>query len=247
MLTIAGFDPSGGAGVLADIKTFEQNKLMGLAVTTAITFQNEDIYLSEQWLDFENIKRQLDPLFDKYSIDFVKIGLIQDINTLNLIVDYLLLKNTKIKIVLDPILKATGSVEHFHKNIKMSLFQDICAKLFMITPNWEELQKLFADKTPLDSAKFLSNFCHVYLKGGHRIDKKGYDTLYIKGVDKKCSFRPKLNEVLYPKHGSGCVLSSAIVSNLANGFSLHKSCLRAKEYTEYVLKSNITKLGWHKR
>jgi hydroxymethylpyrimidine/phosphomethylpyrimidine kinase len=246
VLTVAGFDPSAGAGVLADVKTFEQNKVMGLAATSALTVQNEDIYISTQWIDIETIIKQLQPLFDKYTIEVAKIGLIQNIDALNKLVDYLITQNSRIKIILDPILKATGSDSYFHSDIQIKQFENICSALFMITPNWDELKQLYKELTPHEAAQHLSKFCNVYVKGGHREDKKGYDMLYLKGKTKNFSFRPKLAEV-YPKHGSGCVLSAALVANIANGFPLQKTCLRAKEYTEYLLKSNPTKLGWHKR
>jgi hydroxymethylpyrimidine/phosphomethylpyrimidine kinase len=244
--SIAGFDPSGGAGVLADIKTFEQHKVVGLAVNTALTFQNENAYLGTQWLSFEHIVAQLNPLFDLYRIDFVKIGLIENLETLNNIVDYLISKNVQIKIVLDPIIKATASDKPFHDEISVALFEKIASKLFMITPNWEEMKQLYPNAEPTEASLALTKYCSVYVKGGHRTDKKGYDVLFDKKSGKSYSFKPKL-KLVYPKHGSGCVLSSALVANMAKGFPIIKTCLRAKEYTEGFLESNPTLLGWHRR
>ena len=76
-LTIAGFDPSGGAGVLADIKTFEQNKVQGLAVITANTIQTEDSFEKINWIEESMVVDQLMTLLNRYEIKFVKIGLIQ--------------------------------------------------------------------------------------------------------------------------------------------------------------------------
>ena len=75
-LTIAGFDPSGGAGILADCKTFEQNKTQGLAVITANTLQTEDSFKRVDWMTDEIILEQLNLLLDRYKIRFIKIGLI---------------------------------------------------------------------------------------------------------------------------------------------------------------------------
>jgi hydroxymethylpyrimidine/phosphomethylpyrimidine kinase len=93
-------------------------------------------------------------------------------------------------------------------------------------------------------AEQLSKFCNVYLKGGHSQTKPGYDHLFLKD-NKRFSFRPKLKD-LEGKHGSGCVLSSAITANLARGENLHRSCWKAKEYTERFLSSTDTLIGYHK-
>jgi hydroxymethylpyrimidine/phosphomethylpyrimidine kinase len=247
VLSIAGFDPSAGAGVLADVKTFEQNKVMGLAVTTAITYQNEDSYLGTQWLGNEEVQKQCEPLFAQYKIDFVKIGLVKDIDTLTILVDYLLAKNPKIKIILDPILKATAAEDAFQAQVDTEKFKALLPKLFMITPNWDEIQVLNPGISPMQAAEQIAQSCHVYLKGGHRTDGKvGYDTLFIFGQNKQFSFKPKI-DAIYPKHGTGCVVSAALLANLAKGFPLIKTCLRTKTYIENVLSSNPTKLGWHHR
>lgn len=245
VLTVAGFDPSGGAGVLADVKTFENHQVVGLAAVTALTYQHESLYIGTRWVDMEEIKRQLDPLFDTYKIDWAKIGLVQDLEALHQIVDYLLLKNPQINIILDPILKASGSEKAFHETFDVQSFEALMRKLFLITPNWEEMSTLSKGADPLVAAGKFAAHCHVFLKGGHRADKPGYDTLMVKMAKKWFSYRPK-RQIKYPKHGSGCVVSAAILANLANGYPLHKSCLKAKRYIEDFLNSNPSLLGWHK-
>ena len=78
ILSIAGFDPSGGAGAIADMKTFEQHKLQGLSVITANTIQTEDKFESLNWIDEEVLFCQLNLLLDRYSIRYAKIGLVKD-------------------------------------------------------------------------------------------------------------------------------------------------------------------------
>ena len=84
----------------------------------------------------------------------------------------------------------------------------------------------------------------MFLKGGHAEKKVGYDTLFLK-EGKQFSFRPKTKNI-FSKHGSGCVLSSALTANLAKGEDLQRACLKAKQYTERILSSNKTLLGYHK-
>lgn len=241
-LTIAGFDPCGGAGVLADIKTFEANKTMGLAVATCITYQNENEFEKIDWLSGEQIIKQIEILLKAYRIDFVKIGLIENFEVLNNVIGYLHSVNPLIKIVWDPIFTSSTGFD-FHNRIKNDDIESICDKLYLITPNWIEMQMIYPDLTIPDGAKKLGNHCNVFLKGGHNKDFKGKDYLFTK--TKQQNFRAKrISE--YPKHGSGCVLSAAITANLAKGFSLEKACLRAKEYVTNYLCSNKGLLGFYK-
>src|SRR5436190_455124 len=90
VLSIAGFDPSSGAGISADLKAFEMNHTYGLGVCTSITFQNDNEFDGIEWTSFASIQKQIDVLFRKYKIDVIKIGLIADLIILNNIIDYLL-------------------------------------------------------------------------------------------------------------------------------------------------------------
>lgn len=232
--------------MLADVKTFENHQVVGLSVVTALTYQHESLYVGTRWVDMDEVKRQLDPLLDFYKIDWAKIGLVQDLESLHQIVDYLLLKNPDMKIVLDPILKASAADEKFHEEFDSKRFEDLLRKLYLITPNWEEIGILSKGTEPMEAAGKFAVHCHVFLKGGHREEKPGYDTLYVRAAKKLFDYKPK-RLAKYPKHGSGCVVSAAILANLANGYPLHKSCLKAKRYIEDFLNSNPTMLGWHKR
>jgi hydroxymethylpyrimidine/phosphomethylpyrimidine kinase len=243
LLSIAGFDPSGGAGVLADVKTFESNKVYGLGVISANTFQNDTEFQNVDWISAEKIIEQISILQKRFEFEFVKIGLIENLETLDKIVCYLISKNANTKIIWDPILKASAGFE-FHKQVDGVLLEKICKQLYIITPNMPEALSLGSFKDTVENAKHFSKYCHVFLKGGHAEKKVGYDTLFLK-EGKQFSFRPKTKNI-FPKHGSGCILSSAIVANLAKGEDLQRACLKAKQYTERILSSNKTLLGYHK-
>jgi hydroxymethylpyrimidine/phosphomethylpyrimidine kinase len=243
LLSIAGFDPSGGAGVLADVKTFESNKVYGLGVISANTFQNDTEFKNVDWVSAEKIIEQITILQKRFEFEYVKIGLIENLETLDKIVCYLISKNANTKIIWDPILKASAGFE-FHKQVDSALLEKIFKQLYIITPNMPEALLLGSFKDATENAKQLSKYCHVFLKGGHAEKKVGYDTLFLK-EGKQFSFRPKTKNI-FPKHGSGCVLSSAIVANLAKGEDLQRACLKAKQYTERILSSNKTLLGYHK-
>lgn len=248
VLTVAGFDPSGGAGVLADCKTFEMNKVQGFAITTCVTYQTEKTFLNVDWLTNKQISQQIEVLLARHRVDFVKIGLVENLAAVDKICKLLLKKNPKVKIIWDPILKASAGFE-FHAETDRAVLLSICSKIFMITPNWLEITKLVPELSSLEAGAFLAESCMVYLKGGHNPDSPGKDYLFKKEKDgqiKQQNFKMQ-RKAEYDKHGSGCVLSSALLANIARGYPLIKACLRAKEYTLRLMESNKTLLGYHYR
>lgn len=243
VLSIAGYDPSGGAGILADIKTFEANKVYGLGVISANTFQNDSEFISVDWIPVEKIIEQIEILRKKFSFEYVKVGLIQNLEVLLAVVSHLTSRISNVRIIWDPILKASAGFD-FHKAIDRSLLKRICEKVYLVTPNVPEASALGENGQAIENATGLAKNCNVYLKGGHSEKKVGYDTLFLQ-EGKQFSFRPK-EKGIQPKHGSGCVLSSAITANLAKGEDLHRACLKGKQYTEKYLRSNKSLLGYHK-
>lgn len=241
ILTIAGFDPSGGAGLVADVKTFEQLKCQGLSVCTANTVQNDTDFVACHWMPLEQIQAQINVLFDRFEIEFVKIGIVENWKVLEAIVDLVLDRSPKAKIVLDPVLKSSSSFE-FHGTD--SLTDALLSKLFLITPNYDEVQQMYEGLSMDETIAKVTKQTNLLLKGGHRQDKKGFDQLFTKEGN-VFGLQPKLKNVS-PKHGSGCVLSSAIAAHLALEYPLLKACYRGKKYTEQLLSSNPTLLGYHK-
>lgn len=243
VLSIAGLDPSAGAGVLADVKTMEQCGVYGLGVATAITYQNENEFDGLKWLSFEEIEKQLTPLVRKYTIEVVKIGLIKNLEILEKIISLLTTHYSPLHIIWDPILSASAGF-NFHSDLDERQLKKVLDSIYLITPNQPEYEKL-----QLTTYNFEKTT--VLLKGGHRDEHhdlliepraksqesrtKNKEPLLIKGCDKK----------LVSKHGSGCVLSSAIASYLALGNSLANSCEMGKKYVEHFLESNKGLLGYH--
>ncbi len=230
-LTIAGFDPSGGAGVLADCKTFEQNKVQGLAVITANTLQTEDSFKRVDWITDEIILEQLNILIDRYKIQYIKIGLISSSELLEKIIHVLNEKCNKPTIVWDPILSASAGGE-FDLNRFLNFVKSLASSNLIITPNIPEYESLGLSKS--------SNT--IYIKGGHA-EKIGHDVLHFEG--KKFPFAPHVQTDI-SKHGTGCIFSSALLANLALEYPMIKACLRAKRYVEKRIISNTSLLAYHK-
>ena len=245
VLSIAGLDPSGGAGILADTKTFEQLRVLGMGVVTGLTFQNDSEFDGVKWNDTNEIIEQIEVLTRKYKFKFVKIGMIKDLETLSAVIS--ILNTHGSRLIWDPILKASAGFEihnpDSYRNEREKL-TSILKNIFLITPNIDEIRILTGEQDEMKAAKELSKYCSVFLKGGHSEQKQARDYLFT--TDGKI-FPYKAKEISKTgKHGSGCVLSSAITANLANGLSLQRACLKAKDYVTKFLMSNKTLLGYHK-
>jgi hydroxymethylpyrimidine/phosphomethylpyrimidine kinase len=242
VLSIAGFDPSAGAGVLADVKTFEACGTYGMGVVSALTYQNDIAFEKVEWLTFSQIVEQIEMLQKRFQFDYIKIGLIENLDVLNQLISYLTSHISHPKIIWDPILKASAGFE-FHNEINKNVLEKICTQLYLITPNVPEALKLGVDNDSKKNSQYLSQFCNVYLKGGHNSEKKGNDILFEKN-GKEVLFQSETENV-FQKHGSGCVLSSAITAYLAKGFSIETACVEAKKYITKFLLRNDSLLGYH--
>ncbi|WP_343696672.1 hydroxymethylpyrimidine/phosphomethylpyrimidine kinase [Flavobacterium sp.] len=237
VLTIAGLDPSGGAGILSDIKTFEQHKVTGFAISTANTIQTENQFYEIQWTDLSFVIRSIETLFLNYKISAIKIGIVSSLHDLNRIISTIKLLSPSTKIVWDPVLKSTTQFDFLNIETHSDL-NKILPKIDLITPNYHEAEILFPGFISKEN-EFSTN---ILLKGGHNEKALGTDRLFLKNEilellpsDKKC----------FEKHGSGCVLSSAIASNLALNQTIKEACKNAKTYIENYLSSTSTLIGHH--
>lgn len=240
VLSIAGFDPCGGAGVLADVKTFEMNKCIGLAVLTANTIQTEHTFLNTSWQTPAQIRAQALPLMEAYPVGVVKIGIIENLDVLYDLVLWLKEKNRNIQLIWDPVISASTGYD-FLTEVNKSKLQEILSHITLVTPNVPEAKKLAGMSDEHTAASWLAGQTNVLVKGGHS-KTLGIDYLWTNG---QCIILKPDNDHYQPKHGSGCILSSAIAANLAFGRTLHQSCILAKKYIETILSSNTNLLAYH--
>ncbi len=240
-LSIAGFDPSGGAGLLADIKTIEQHKVYGLGIVSALTFQTEDEFFSLNWRPEKEIETQLKVFLTRYPIKVVKFGIVKNWKTTHTLVNLIKGHNKNIKIIIDPILKTTTGYNISNRPDE-NMFLQVLRQIDLLTPNCNEAAILANNKSAEEAGRILSQYCNIFLKGGHNKVNLGIDYLFD-GIDVH-KIGPVAAKV-YPKHGSGCALSAAIASNVALGKNIKESCVLAKRYTEKFLKSNKSLIGYH--
>ncbi|MBS1565612.1 MAG: hydroxymethylpyrimidine/phosphomethylpyrimidine kinase [Bacteroidetes bacterium] len=241
-LSIAGFDPSGGAGLLADAKTFEACGVYGFGVVSALTWQNDIRFERVEWITPEKIIRQMAVLHERFPLRYVKIGLVESLPVLLTITDWLLERTPGVTIVWDPVLKASAGFS-FHEQVNAALFARLLPRIACITPNKPEAQQLFGPQQLHETLLEQSRHTAVYLKGGHDEDAHySRDVLYYRQSGYPFS-NPRLPKG--EKHGSGCVLSSALTAQLALGHDMSAAAKLANAYTHRFLSGSDTLLGHH--
>ncbi|HET7734110.1 MAG TPA: hydroxymethylpyrimidine/phosphomethylpyrimidine kinase [Paludibacter sp.] len=237
-LTVAGFDPTAGAGVLTDTKTFEMLEVYGMGIITSNTLQTDSLFIDVEWISIETIKKQLETLLKNYEFNSLKIGLVQNFEMLYEIISVAKSLNPDLKIVWDPILKSSSGFDfHAKDSLELSFLEENCT---LITPNWNEFETLWG--TDPEILKERNPKTAILIKGGHRLENAGCDLLFEKGIHTEISGTPFHGK---SKHGTGCVLSAAIAAYTAKGNSLIDSCKKAKTYIEKFILSNDLNLGYH--
>lgn len=243
-LSIAGTDPTGGAGIQADIKTMTANGIFAMTAVTALVAQNTtgvtDILNSTP----EFLAAQLDAVFTDIYPDAVKIGMVSSADLIHVIADKLKQYQAR-HIVVDPVMVATAGSRLLQDEALEALKQELLPLAEVITPNIPEAEILYG-KTIQSSddmetaARFISEayHCAVLLKGGHDLNDAN-DLLWKDGIG-HWFYGQRIDNP--NTHGTGCTLSSAIASNLAKGMTLEAAIGQAKEYISGAL-SAMLKLG----
>ena len=236
VLSIAGSDSSGGAGIQADIKTFSALGVYGATAITAITAQNTLGVFSQLHLDPKLVYEQICCVMDDLHPSVVKIGMLANAEIIHSVADALSKYN--VTIVLDPVMVSTSG----HRLLSVEACDVIKEKLLpmssIITPNIPEMIEL--TNMPLSNiteketaAKHLLNHGVIYvlLKGGHEDGNVKTDFLFYFDSDKLVT-KTFSSETIVTKntHGTGCTLSSAIASFIAKGDSIEESVAKAKQY-----------------
>jgi len=205
-LSIAGFDPSAGAGVLADIKTFEQHSVYGFAINTANTIQTENKFIDIQWTALEFLLQSIETLFEAYEIKAVKIGIVPSLNFLKSIVFLIKKLSPETKIVWDTVLKSTTEFDFLTIENQNDLVA-ILNEIDLITPNYNEILKLDSKEKSVEiSIEKLSKNCAVLLKGGHHPTEVGTDYLHTQNQFFRLS--PKKHQNTSKTRFGLCIISS---------------------------------------
>ncbi|MBU4001716.1 MAG: bifunctional hydroxymethylpyrimidine kinase/phosphomethylpyrimidine kinase [Proteobacteria bacterium] len=232
-ITIAGSDSSGGAGIQADIKTFQAHGVYAASAITAVTVQNTQKVYDIQEIRPNIVAGQIQCLFDDMDIHAVKIGMVSSIVLIETIADTLS-ANSLPPVVLDPVMISKSGYALLKEDARKALIQSLFPLADVVTPNLFEAKVLVQrDIQTLedmkDAAKIIRDLGakKVVVKGGHLAGEKAVDILYD-GV----TFQELSSERFHTPHthGTGCTFSSAIAANLALGKSFFEAVTLAKTY-----------------
>lgn len=240
-LTIAGTDPSGGAGIQADLKAMTLNGVFAMSAITALVAQNTTGVTDIMDASPEFLKSQLDAVFTDIYPDAIKIGMVSDKDLIIAIAEKLE-EYQATNIVLDPVMVATSGAKLLKDDAIATLKEKLIPLADLITPNIPEAEILantkIVDDEDMEMAaqKIYQDFgVNVLLKGGHTINDAN-DFLLVDGKEIWINGNRIDND---NTHGTGCTLSSAIAANLAKGKSIEEAVRLAKKYLEGALKDGL--------
>jgi len=236
VLSIGGSDPTGGAGIQSDIKTFQHFGIYGLSVITAITVQNTRGVISTNPVSAELVEAQLNALSEDIAIDAIKIGMMTTREVVDVVSNFV--REQQVPTVLDPVLAPTFGAAFLNDEGIEALKKTLCPLVSIITPNLLEASALTGISVNIEADILQAALCvmevgakTILLKGGHASGSEARD-LFIDGFEIEWLSAPRSAKHV---HGTGCVLSSAIASGLALGMPMRASVLAAKNFiTEMI-------------
>ena len=249
VLTIAGFDPYGGAGIQIDTKTIHALGGYALSATTAITAQNSQGVAGVEAVSPETLRMQLKTLLDDVKVDAVKIGMLANASLIEVVAE--VIRSYRLtNVVLDPVLVSSSG----EALLEPEAVEQMIFKLFplcrLITPNLDETNTLLRsdfkgsarDVSKMAEGLFSLGARNILLKGGHTQEKEAID--YLIELSSRTHLSTPRIETSHT-HGTGCLLSSAIAASLAKGETLSASVKQAKDFLyEKLQKASDLKLNY---
>ena len=234
VLSIGGSDPSSGAGIQSDVKTFENHDVYGFTVITAITSQNTKKISKITPISAKNIRTQLESVLSDFQIDAIKIGMVYDSSIIKII--NAMIKNQKCPIVVDPIIESTTKKILLKKSAINSYKRYIIPLATIITPNKKEAKILSGCSKTEDAAEELQKLGakNIIITGFRESEKEIED--FVMESDNNYILKGKKIKII--NHGSGCNYSASITASLAKKKSIYEATVTAKEYVYQSIKKS---------
>ena len=232
ILSIGGSDPSSGAGVQSDIKTFSNHDSYGFTVVTTITSQNTKKVTSIEPVSTKMLRAQLDSILSDFHINAIKIGMVYESQIIKAV--HSKLRNIKVPIVVDPIIKSTTGARLLKKNALHNYKKMIIPLADVITPNKYEAKILSGISNTHRSAKKIQSMgakC-VIITGATSSNGKISDFVLEENMEYVISGK----KIPMRNHGSGCNYSASIAVSLARGNTIHDAVIAAKDYVYQSIK-----------
>jgi hydroxymethylpyrimidine/phosphomethylpyrimidine kinase len=243
LLSIAGYDPTSGAGVSLDLKVFQLLGFQGMAALTSITAQNTKGVRKVHCLPSDLLWNQYKTLGEDVSFSGIKVGMVGCGKNIK-IIKRILADNPNIKKVVDPVFKSSSGAWLLEKDSIPDYISEIKGKASLLTPNLEEAGMISGIKIKntedmKKAAKSIFALSNIpcFIKGGY-FPRQMVNLLY----DGKEFHFYKKEKIKKKVHGTGCFLSSSLLGYMAKGNSLEKACLLATQLTHKVIK-NAVKIG----
>ncbi|MDP3065146.1 MAG: bifunctional hydroxymethylpyrimidine kinase/phosphomethylpyrimidine kinase [Methanobacteriaceae archaeon] len=234
-LSIAGFDPSGGAGVIADVKTFHALGVYATAVITALTAQNVRRVASIEPVPLEFIEQELDLLKEVYPLKYAKTGMLYSTDIVELVARKT--RDYQLELVVDPVMVAGSGGKLSQKGLVKSFKKDLLPWARLVTPNLQEAQQLagitiLTEEDAVRAAVKIGKICPVVVTGGHL---EGKDIFYNGSVT---VMEGEIIESPHT-HGSGCTYSAAVTALLARGLELEDALVEAASFVKSAIKRGM--------
>lgn len=242
ILTIAGSDSCGGAGIQADLKAMSANGTYGMSVITAITAQNSMGVFGAQEVSDEIIKKQIEVIYEDIDVDAVKVGMLSSSNIMNIVKENLLKYKAK-NIVIDPVMISKSGFSLL-KEEAIETMKNFISIGDLVTPNIPEAEvltsmKIKTEADMIEAGKRIIKMGakNVLVKGGHREDN--CTDILVKSTGEILSFKGERFNTKNT-HGTGCTLSSTIASYLGKGYSIDESVKIGKEYITKAIENSFS-------
>lgn len=242
-LTIAGVDPSGGAGVLADIKTVSKHHCFATGAITSLTFQNTMGVFGAATQSADTVYRQIKAVAEDMPIAALKTGMLPSREVIEAVAACIVEFDLK-NVVVDPVVRSTSGFDLIDDEALAALVEKLFPLAVVVTPNLAEAERIVGrgiasiDDLSAAGRKMLDlGAAAVLIKGGHsfeRAPEKAVDRLYFGEEVREFTAEFIQGE---PVHGTGCALSAAIAANLARGKELFDSIAEAKAFVTDAIRS----------
>lgn len=227
-LSIAGYDPSGGAGILNDIKTFQAMGIYGTGVITVLTAQNPDRVEAIEPVSMDFIEKQLETLFEVYPIQYCKTGMLYNTDNLKLVRTKA--REHRLNMVVDPVMVAGCGAELSVDGYAKALKKYLLPNATLTTPNIFEAELLSGQTIEsvddaVEAAMKIGKICDVVITGGHL---KGSNIVFngtLSIIENKLIGNDEV-------HGTGCSFSAAVTAGLLKNHDLKKSVEDAAEFVK---------------
>lgn len=235
ILCISGLDPSGGAGIQADITAVQKLGCHSMPVITSLTDQDTHNVKSCHPVDASLLASQLATVVQDRKPDAIKLGLIDHLDTIDVIVS-LLTEYPSIPVIADPVLRASGGYDFSDEQLVSAYCQRLLPLSTLLTPNLPELHRLVPQADGDDDSAamtLVAQGCgHVLVTRGDASDNMVTNTLYGPNGLQDVWQWPRLPGRY---HGSGCTLASAIAAYIGQGLSVEQACYQGQQYTQQAL------------